>query len=126
MTRRFYPSARTIVVIIAVLGVAIAAVIVDKVRFESACETVREESNRFGGHAYSVGGWPIGREFVVRFDAPLTDARLRRLVAAYPQSHRIVINLALGDYTSDDRVVQMRKVVAPYNILIWKQKAGAN
>lgn len=106
--------------IVIVVPVAIACVIaiVDYVCFERACRKVGAVSSELGGHPYSIGGWPIGREYQIRFDHPLTDDALRRLAAADPESRRICLTLLFACKLSDARVAAMRETVVPHPITI--------
>lgn len=106
------------IVNVAIFIVAIACTIgtVDYFRFERACRNMRELSSKLDGHPGSIGGWPIGREYAIRFDHPLSDDALRRLVTAASESRRIYISLHFSCVVSDTRLAAMRKMVAPYGI----------
>lgn len=103
-----------------VVGLAVAAAMVcaaaifDKMRFERSCRVVKTVSNELGGHPYFIGDWPIGREYFIRFDAPLTDDALRHLAAVAPKMRRIYLILAFKCEIPDARLDDMRTMVASH------------
>ena len=106
------------IAVVVVVAIVCAIAIVDNVQFERACRRICTVAIELGGHPYSIGGWPIGREFVIRFDHPLTDNDLRHLAAADPGSRRISLLLYYSGEVSDDRLAAMREVVASHDIRI--------
>lgn len=112
------PRAIYRVVIVPGLVIACAVAIVDKMRFDRAYRTIVLVSSEVGGHPYSIGGWTTGQECVIRFDHPLTDDALRRLVAADPQWRRISLKLFFTFEVSDHRLAAMRKMVFPHRITV--------
>ena len=108
--------------IITLLSIACAIAITDYVRFERACDRVCTVSSELGGHAYSIGGWPLGREYVIRFDCPLTDDALRHFVDAVPHWRRIFVNLYLSCDVSEPRLAAMRRVIGDKPIEIMNPK----
>jgi hypothetical protein len=104
-----------IVVFTAVAG---TTAIGDYVCFENTCERVTAVSNELGGCPLSIGGWPIGRECVIRFDHPLTDEALRRFVTVVPESRRISVSLYFSCKIPEARLTVMRNAMAPHHITI--------
>jgi len=106
------------IVIVTAVAIVCVIAIVDYVCFDRACRKVGAISSELGGRPYSIGGWPIGREYQIRFDHPLTDDALRRLAAADPESRRICLTLLFACEVSDARLAAMRETVVPHSIKI--------
>jgi hypothetical protein len=106
--------------IVIAVAVAIACVIatVDYVSFDRACREAVAASIELGGRPSSIGGWPMGREFVIRFDRPPTDDALRRLAAAGHGSRRISLTLYFACEVSDARLRAMRETVVLHPVKI--------
>jgi hypothetical protein len=112
-------------VTVAIVGAVVCAVeIVDHIRYERACCRIITVSSELGGHAYSIGGWPLGREFVIRFDHPLTDDALRRFAATDPKFRRISLTAYFTCEVSEARLAAMREVVVPHRISIYVHAVG--
>lgn len=113
-------SRRSMCVAVVVGTVAVAAVIAiaDYVLFERACGRVIAVATELGGRPASIGGWPIGREFVVRFDGPLSDDAIRRLAASAGGSRRIYVMAYLAGNVSKARLAAMRAAAEPYAVRI--------
>jgi len=100
-----------------------AIAIVDYIRFERACDGIILASREIGGHAYSIGGWPLGREFEIRFDHPITDDDLVHFEDAAPQWRRISIALDFACKVPDSRLADMRKMIMSRSIKITASQA---
>lgn len=109
--------------IVAFTAVIVGAII-DKVRFDYGCRTTKAVSSELGGHPYSIGGWPLGMEYVMRFDHMLTDDELRHLATATPATRRIHLTLYFNTDVSDARLASMQRIVAPHGITITASSGG--
>lgn len=87
---------------------------VDYVRFANVHRRLVATASELGGHVGSIGGWPFGQEFRVRFDHPVTDDALRRLVDAVPKSPRFALMVGFTCEIPEPRLAAMRKLVARY------------
>jgi hypothetical protein len=104
---------------LAVVAVIVCIVaIADYLWFEKSCDGIVAISNELGGPAFSIGGWPIGREFQLRFDRPLSDEDVQRLAAADPESRRVHIILRFRCKVPEARLAAMREMVLPHHITI--------
>ena len=120
-----YPTLKKVV--LALIIVFCTVVMVDFGYFESAREKIRTVSSELGGHAYSLGGWPTGCEYNIRFDHLLTEDELQRFVAAAPKSRRIGVQLVFSCDVPKDHLAIMKKITETHHIAILVQeKENAN
>ena len=104
--------------VLVLVAIACAVAIGDYVYFERACDRVVTVTCELGGQPYSIGGWPVGRECVLRFDRLLTADDLSRLIAATRGSRRIYLNVVFSCNIPDDHLAAIRKNVASHHIAI--------
>ncbi len=108
------------IAVIAALAVLVllAVAIVDYIHLAAICRDVSTTASGFGAHVGSIGGWPFGREYVISLDRPLSDDELRRLAVATSVSPRIYVCLIFHCMIRDDRLDEMRRLVAPNHVTV--------
>lgn len=106
---------RPVRVIVGPVLVALAIVaVVDYGMFRSRDRRARGVVAELGGRGGSIGGWPIGKEYVIAFTRPLDDDELRRLAALNELAgKRFYFGIHFRNSSiSDERLAEFREMLS--------------
>ena len=98
----------------AVVGAVLLAVL-DYLRFEAACQRVRETAGDLDARLGSIGGWPLGQEFVMPIVRDLTGDEVQQL-AALRRFRRIHLHLYMDCDIPEARLDELSRRLAPYTV----------
>ena len=104
--------------VVAVMVVIAGFTATDYVRFERICGRVSALSSQFEGKVGSVGGWPIGREYVIRIEHPLSEADVSHLVEIVSGSSRFHVTVWFSCEVPASSLSSMRELTAGQPIRI--------
>ena len=95
--------------LILVLLTAVAVISYDYWKFHSMRQSALELIVKCNGRAGSILGWPLGQDFVVSFNQPLTESQIEQLSQLNEYKYRSSFLIYLNYDIDDSELIQIRK-----------------
>lgn len=105
-------------VAVAILAAVVILVVVDYVRFDSMRTRLSRIVNEHGGRVYSVGGWPVGQEVLLRLDNVPNESEFGKLVNGIPKLQRFHVTIRLDFDVSNEALLKLQHLGAQGGIMV--------